>query len=88
MSMQTSEGGNGADLVAAVGVSGDLQQVDGLHEAAVGDVDGRLALVLQVVAQRRQDVDHSVRQLHRIVGCLGCAPARMAANKSYDCLNK
>ena len=42
----------------------DLQEVEGLDEAAVGDVHGGLALLLQEGAQVRQQVQHLHRHLH------------------------
>ncbi len=59
-SEQAWQGLGMAYLITAVCMRGHLQQVDGLHESAVGYIDGWLALLLQVVAQVDQDVHHAV----------------------------
>mmetsp|Transcript_9521 Transcript_9521/g.22922 ORF Transcript_9521/g.22922 Transcript_9521/m.22922 type:complete len:496 (-) Transcript_9521:302-1789(-) len=51
-------------LEAAVGVRCHLEEGDRLHEAAVGDVAGRLDLLLKVHPEVRDELNDALRHLH------------------------
>ena len=63
-------------LVPTICVGCNLEKVDRLHEPPVGDIHWRLALVLQVIPQRCENVHHRIWQVYCCVCCSCCVPAR------------